>query len=80
MDNSDEGPPASSSEVGYDELQLEETKPLPDEFSAMKLLSNMEALLSRMISMSQTPSTSSSATQLLQFNPDDGETDIEGRN
>lgn len=78
MADSDEGPPAPTSEVGSHGPRPEETRSSLEDHSATKLLSNMAALLSRMVSMSQMPSTSTTATQLLQFNPDDSDADIEG--
>lgn len=69
------------SEVGSRELPTEKNRP-PDESSALKLLNNMEALLTRMLATSQPPaastSTQSSAVQLIQFNPEDPDADIEG--
>lgn len=79
MADSDEGPRAPLSEVGSEGSIPVETRTTVDESSATKLLSNMEAILSRVVSMSQTSSSSTGAnTQFLQFNPDDNDADIEG--
>ncbi|XP_037303613.1 activity-regulated cytoskeleton associated protein 1-like isoform X2 [Manduca sexta] len=73
--NSDEGPPALSSEVGSNGMQNEEK--LSDTSHAEKLLSNMERLLSRVLAIPQTPTVSTNRSPLLKFDPDDSESDID---
>ncbi|CAH2085257.1 unnamed protein product [Euphydryas editha] len=79
-DSDDEGYPPRS-EVGSHALPTEEKQP-PDENSALKMLSNMEILLTRMLATTQPPvataSAQSSAVKLVEFNPDDADADIEG--
>lgn len=74
--SSGEGPPGSSSEVGCGEARDEGPRTKTD---AEKLLNNMEMLLSRVLAAQQTPAVNTSQpTQLLPFNPDDPDADIEG--
>ncbi|XP_064074633.1 uncharacterized protein LOC135193955 [Vanessa tameamea] len=70
-----DGPSAISSEVGFDGAQVEGQRTKSD---AEKLLSSMEALLSRVLASQQTPTANTThSTQLLPFNPDDEESDVE---
>ncbi|CAH2089617.1 unnamed protein product [Euphydryas editha] len=73
--SSGEGLSGFSSEVGCDGAQAESQRTKTD---AEKLLSSMEALLSRVLAAQQTPTANTShSTQLLPFNPDDVESDVE---
>lgn len=81
MADSDNGGETPTSEVGSHEQPPEEKQP-PDESSALKILNTMEALLTRMLAAPQPPisamSAQSSGVQLMQFNPEDADADIEG--
>lgn len=79
MDNTDEGSEMPLSEVGFEGQSKKEEKP-PDKDSGSSLLSNMETLLSRLVAAQQ-PSVISGANtpvQLIHFNPDDTDADVEG--
>ncbi|XP_045452356.1 uncharacterized protein LOC123661440 [Melitaea cinxia] len=83
MADPDNGDPSPLSEVGCNaEQQKEERQQLPEESNAVKLLNSMQALFTQAYELSKMKTASSnsnpSTIQLIPFNPDDPEADIEG--
>lgn len=81
MPDPDVAIPAPLSEVGSNGQQNEQNQPKnlqSDETSTARLLSNMEALLSRVLAMPQHSTVSNTSPKLLEFNPDDVDADIDG--
>lgn len=77
MNPPDDGTDQPLSEVGC-EGQTSEGRKSPLKDNATSLLSNMEILLSRLLAVQQPASVSTSAVQLIHFNPDDVDADVEG--
>lgn len=77
MNDSDEGLPAPLSEVGSEEQQITINPTMAGKDATSLLLSTMETLLSR-IAATQASSPRSSVINLLPFDPDVSDADIEG--
>lgn len=78
MEDSDIGHPESISEVGSHGPQTGNTQPA-ENYSATRILSNMEEMFTRIFAMSQASTPVSTNTiKLIEFDPDDFEADIEG--
>ncbi|XP_073955287.1 uncharacterized protein [Choristoneura fumiferana] len=75
-----EDPPVSLSEVGSGGPRSEEVINNSASASTPNLLLNMETLLTRMLTVPQPQATPASgiATQLVKFDPDSAEADVEG--
>lgn len=78
MSNPDQANPAPISEVGCFGQQNEQSQPRADTNSASNLLSNMEALLTRLLATPQNLTVSNTSPKLLEFNPDELDADIDG--
>lgn len=74
----EESPQVPTSEVGSEGPSPEETGKKETEGSPAAFLTGMEALLTRLLAASQTPTANPSIPTLIKFDPDDVELDIEG--